>query len=148
MEEREMIAFCREFLDGQKLKNKLSGDGKTVFFKKGEDTYELMPCNGEGNTQLGKVVILNIDNLAELARVWAQAVHVWSLDPMYDSFEAVSMNLSMPPNQPAGRKKCFVWYKFDTFEDFRATATDPQNFHGILEKLHTLAGYIIGADKK
>lgn len=148
MEDREMISACREFLNGQKIMSKTNPDGTSVLFKVNNETYEMAPCLQDGHAHLGRYTFLNVENMADTGRIWNAAMQKWSFDPTFDGYYAISMNLFEIPNQPAGRKKCFLWYRFDSWDDLKAIFGDPETFKEILGHIRILGEYIEKENKK
>ncbi len=147
MDIKDMILVVKEILNGQKIPCRATADGAEVLFKDGKDTIEINPCNPQGKALIGKIVLLNVDNMGQVGELWSEANQKWQFDPTYDQFFANFTGLTMLPNQSAGRKRMFLYYNWESFEDMKIDLANPDTFKGIMDQLRILSEYVLKEDK-
>jgi hypothetical protein len=146
VDEKALIAKCREFLDGQKIQNKMVTP-PDIMFKIKDHTFVLNPIHPSGHPIIGKKVHLNIATPKEWNELWAKANARFAMDDNFDEWFSTSLTgyhtaASQPPTQ------AWIFYMFDTESDLGAMMGDPETFKGYCEKLRIFCDYITTEDKR
>lgn len=140
METKTMLDEIMAILKAQNKQVKM-GNGEILLRHDGQ-TYMINPCNQEGSALIAKALILNVDNIAGMGAIWGSAMKHYQSDPTYDDWNANGLNLTMPPNQGTGPKRCILWMKYAQYEDLKMVLT-PEELKGQLEALRILSEYIL-----
>lgn len=146
-DEKAMIAKCREFLNGQKLTNKLSIDGKSITFKFEETMLELIPQHPIGRPVLLRGLFLNIKNPQEWNELWGKTISRYSLDEDYSEEFYLSL-VGSPQYTGNSPIRVFIFFNFETEAELNAVMSQPETFKGMCMGLKRFTDYIVEINKK
>ena len=145
-DEKAMIAKCREFLNGQKIQNKVVMP-PDILFKIGDTTFALNPFHPSGHPILGQKVTLNIEKPQEWNELWAKANARFAQDVNYDEWFALSLT-GFPQIQGAPPCQAWIFYNFESESDLNAIMTQPETFRHYCDQLRIFCEYLTTVDKK